>query len=152
RYSVSDSSVSSPDATRAAPISNGVVHRLTRCTASRRHQSRKCSVHNFRELIEAHGYKILTSANAAVAGSLSARQSLDNPDLHAPSPELVIAALKAWQNTPENLPDHDDFVAAIAAIKAALGPRREEFYPEVEEWGLDFPGNTHEYVRKVWDS
>jgi Family of unknown function (DUF5906) len=40
----------------------------------------------------------------------------------------------------------------MAAIKAALGPTREEFYGEVEDWALGYPGNDTEYVGKVWES
>jgi hypothetical protein len=60
--------------------------------------------------------------------------------------------LKVWPNTPENVPTHIDFVCAIAAIKTALGPDREDYYPDVEQWSLGYDGNTPEYIRERWDS
>jgi hypothetical protein len=84
--------------------------------------------------------------------STSARKSLDNPALHAPRPALVLAALKAWPNTPEHVPTHEAFVQASAAIKAGLGARREEHYSTYEDWALAYDGNDAEYIRTVWDS
>jgi hypothetical protein len=81
--------------------------------------------------------------------SATTRKSLDDPSLHASSPELVIEALGVWEN---DLDSHDDFVTALAAVKAALGPRREEFYGDVEAWALGYGGNDEAYIRKTWES
>lgn len=85
-------------------------------------------------------------------GNSGPRKSIDDPSLRAPSPEHVLDILKAWPNTPENVPTHGDFVAAIAAVKSALGPDRESFYGDVEQWALEYPGNDADYVRARWDS
>jgi hypothetical protein len=102
--------------------------------------------------VEASGGTIERGAGAAYTASIGARLSLDDISLHAPSPELVIEALKGWPNDGDSLPSHDDFVRAMAAIKAALGPAREDYYPDVEQWALKYPDNDDDYVRKVWDS
>jgi hypothetical protein len=78
---------------------------------------------------EMMGYEIVAKTNAdAGAGT---RQSLDNPALHAPSPELVLAAMKVWR--PDEM-GHDEYVQAVRGLKASFGPRREEFKDEVLEW------------------
>jgi hypothetical protein len=102
------------------------------------------------EYLDTFGYEII-KANGSASTSTK-RHSLDDANLHAQSPELVIAALEAWPNTSENVPTHDDFVAALAAIKAALGPDREDHYPAVLDWGLGFPGVDEAYVHKTWHS
>lgn len=99
--------------------------------------------------LETMGYQIVTDA---AAGSSTTRKSLDDTSLYAPDPRMVLEALQAWRNTPENVPTHEDFVAVLAAIKASLGEAREDFYPIVLEWALEYDGNTEEYVRKIWDS
>jgi hypothetical protein len=80
------------------------------------------------------------------------RKSIDDPSLHAPSPQHVLDLLKAWPNTPENVPTHLDFVRATAMIKASLGPDREKYYPDFEKWALEYPRNDDAYVRGRWDS
>jgi hypothetical protein len=80
------------------------------------------------------------------------RKSIDEPSLHAPSPQHVLDLLKAWPNTPENVPTHLDFVRATAMIKASLGPDREQYYSDFEQWALEYPGNDEAYVRGRWDS
>jgi len=80
------------------------------------------------------------------------RRSLDDPQLHASRPELVIEALEKWPNNAETNPLHGDFVRATAAIKAALGPKREDHYGHYLKWALGYPGNDGKYVRKTWDS
>jgi hypothetical protein len=81
--------------------------------------------------------------------STTPRTGLDNPSLHAPSPELVIEVLDGYR--PEVL-GHDSFVQHLAAIKAALGPRREEFYPDVLAWAPGVRSQETEATRKRWDS
>jgi hypothetical protein len=103
------------------------------------------------ELIERTGGKIVT-VGAAAAGPIRRRLSIEDVSLHAPNAELVLEALVFLKNTADNFPTHDDFVRILAAIKAALGPQREEYYAQVLEWALGYVGNTEDYVRKVWDS
>jgi hypothetical protein len=104
-----------------------------------------------REHIELYGYEFV-GRKAERRGTSAKRKPLDDASLHAPNSQLVLEALEYFRNTPENLPTHDDFVQALAAVKAALGPDREEYYPDVEEWGLQYNGNDDEYVRRTWDS
>lgn len=82
----------------------------------------------------------------------SLRKPLSDPSLHAPTPQLALEALDLWKNTDDNLPDHEDFVLALRAIKAALGPDREQYYPRIEQWAHDYPGITKAYIRGRWDS
>lgn len=89
-----------------------------------------------------------TEKESAV-GVASQRKSLDDASLHAPSPALVLEALKAWR--PEHMA-HDEYVLAIAAIKAALGPRREEFKGEVLEWSPGPRSGEPDEFDKRWDS
>jgi Bifunctional DNA primase/polymerase, N-terminal len=91
----------------------------------------------------------LGRAPTDAAASTTTRKSLDDPSLWAPSPEAVLELLAAW--TPDELA-HDDFVAAMAAIKASLGPRREEFYGEVLEWAPGVRSTEDDATRKVWES
>lgn len=93
-----------------------------------------------------------TIASQTTAGAAGTRRGLENAALHAPRPELVLEALAAWANTPEHVATHDDFVQALAAIKAALGADAEEHFGAVEEWALGYDGNDADYVRKTWDS
>lgn len=106
-----------------------------------------------RELIEQTGGTITSDkTNAGIGASGGTRKSLDAIELHAPAPADVLTALKAWENNADNVPTHDDFVAATAAIKASLGPAREDHYADFEEWALTYDGNDADYVRKTWDS
>ncbi|MCP4620651.1 MAG: hypothetical protein GY844_29950 [Bradyrhizobium sp.] len=88
----------------------------------------------------------------AGSGTPSTRQALDNAALWAQSPALVLEALEAWPNSADTLPTHDDFVTALAAIKAALGPKREDYYPDVLKWAMQHEEVRPDYVRKTWDS
>ncbi|MGE4257249.1 MAG: primase-helicase family protein [Xanthobacteraceae bacterium] len=80
------------------------------------------------------------------------RLGLDDRRLRASHPELVIEAIRTRPNTAENNPTRADFVKWMIAIKAALGPKRENFYGQVLEWALDYPDNDGKFVRQVWDS
>jgi Family of unknown function (DUF5906)/Bifunctional DNA primase/polymerase, N-terminal len=103
-------------------------------------------------VIDAKGWAATNTATTTATGATGSRKGLDNVALHAPRPELVLDALAAWPNTADNVPTHDDFVAALAAIKAALGSDREDHYGAVEDWALGYDGNDADYVRKTWDS
>jgi hypothetical protein len=80
------------------------------------------------------------------------RLSLDDPQLRASCPERVIEAIEAWPNNEETNPRHPDFVRAMVAIKAGLGPKREDYYGQVLKWALGYPRNDGKYVRTTWDS
>ena len=94
----------------------------------------------FAELLRTFNIKpgMLPKQNASVL----VRKGLDDPSLWASSPALVLEALAAWPNDGDTLPSHEDFVRALAAIKAALGPTREEYYGAVEEWALGYGENS----------
>jgi AAA domain len=84
----------------------------------------------------------------------STAQPLDAPGMAAPSPQHVQAALKHLKNTYKNFRRRDDFVSVAASIYAAFGPDREQYYPDFEAWACseDWPENTPENVRAIWDS
>lgn len=103
------------------------------------------------DTIETYGWGEIVKRGGG-SGRPGERKALDDTRLHAPSPQHVLDLLKVWQNTPENVPTHSDFVAITAAIKSALGPDREDYYPEFLEWALEYPGNDEAYVRGRWDS
>jgi hypothetical protein len=103
-----------------------------------------------RAFVERSGWQIVAGTRS-VTGSTT-RKSLADSSLWAPGPALVLDALKAWQNTPENVPTHDDFVAALAAIKGALGVSAGDHFPDVLDWALAYDGNDEDYVTKTWNS
>jgi len=105
-----------------------------------------------RDMVPAKGWGEITRGAIATGSVPSTRKKLDNEALWAKSPALVLQALEAWPNNPDNLPSHDDFVTALAAIKAALGPKREDYYSDVLGWALHHDGIRPEYVKKTWDS
>jgi len=95
------------------------------------------------------GFELVSNKESRSSGT---RVSIDDPRHWAPTPELAIKALKARPNTAENNPRRDDLVRYIAAVKAALGLNREEYWPDVWEWAATYEGNTEDDVRKIWDS
>jgi Family of unknown function (DUF5906) len=103
---------------------------------------------NLRSMLSARGLTLGRAPTDVSAGS-GTRRSLDDASLWAPSPEAVLELLKGW--TPDELA-HADFVAAMAAIKAALGPRRQEFYGDVFAWAPGARSTEDEATAKVWDS
>lgn len=86
----------------------------------------------------------------AGSGAVGTHRSLDDPSLHAAKPSMVIDALKAYPNSAELT--YDDVVMIIVAAKAALGPNREEYFPDVLAWAMEHDGISYEFVRKRWDS
>jgi Family of unknown function (DUF5906) len=100
------------------------------------------------ELLEMYGYELEQSREGT---SNADAKKLDDGDI-APSPQPVLEALGRLKNTDENFPTHDDFVLALRAIKTALGKDREHYYGDVEQWALEYPGITSEYIRGRWDS
>jgi hypothetical protein len=80
----------------------------------------------------------------------TARKSPDDPSLHAPGgPEQVSDALRQWR--PEEM-GHDEYVQAVAAIKASYGVRRDEFKGEVLEWSPGIRSTEDDAFHKIWDS
>lgn len=105
-----------------------------------------------RGLINKNGWGEVQKGALAGSGVPSTRKGLDDPGLWAPRPALVLEALEAWPNNPDTLPSHDDFVTALAAIKAALGPKREDHYADVAAWAMHHDAIRPDYVRKTWES
>jgi hypothetical protein len=99
-----------------------------------------------------HGYcDVMGLTIGRVQGSTESkpRQGLDNQTLHAPSPEHVIELLKVWR--PEEM-GHDQYVQALAAIKMALGLRRDEFQGEVWSWSPGVRASEGDEFEKRWSS
>jgi hypothetical protein len=93
---------------------------------------------------------VATIVGSKTAGSTGGvRTGLDDPSLWAPSPQAVIDLLAGYE--PDVL-GHLDFVAHMAAIKAALGEAREDFYLNVLEWAPGVRSTEFDATRKVWDS
>jgi hypothetical protein len=99
-------------------------------------------------LFIAQGCKIDGRTGRATTKGIT-RKSLDDPTLWAPSPRFVLDVLNAHEN---DFSSHDEFVRVLAWIKAALGPDREQYYGDVENWALGYRGNDEAYVRGRWDS
>jgi len=102
------------------------------------------------EYLELMGYETVRSTGES--SSTGTRKSLDNKALHAPSPEDVLAILKVVPCDADTFPERDDFVRVLPAIKAALGPDRDEHWPDVLGWALNYPGAEDEYITKIWES
>ncbi len=105
-----------------------------------------------RTLVVKSGWGELQKGALSGSGVPSTRKGLDDKTLWASSPALVLEALAAWPNNPDTLPSHDDFVTALAAIKAALGPTREDHYADVAGWAMHHDAIRPDYVRKTWES
>ncbi|WPO42525.1 DUF5906 domain-containing protein [Tardiphaga sp. 42S5] len=103
-------------------------------------------------LIKKNSWGEIQKGALAGKGAPSTRKALTDPSLWASSPALVLEALAAWPNNPDTLPSHDDFVTALAAIKAALGPTREDHYADVAGWAMHHDAIRPDYVRKTWES
>jgi hypothetical protein len=103
----------------------------------------------FRAFLVARGCKLDKDAPSGATAASGTRKSHDDPSWRAPSPEHVIRLLKVWK--PDELA-HGPFVAAMAAIFGALGPDREDFYPDVFEWAPGVRSTEDEATRKVWNS
>jgi Family of unknown function (DUF5906) len=90
------------------------------------------------------------STKHIVAGSANGtRKSLDDESLHAPTPQHVLDVLKVWK--PDDMA-HDEYVQAVAAIKAALGPDREQHFADMLEWSPGVRSQEYDEARKRWDS
>jgi Family of unknown function (DUF5906) len=99
------------------------------------------------DLLDIDGYPIVADKGAS---NSTTRTGLENPRLWAPKgPEQVLELLKEYQ--PEHL-DHDDYVAHIAAIKAALGPHREDYRGEVLEWSPGVRSGEPDQFEARWNS
>lgn len=103
------------------------------------------------EYLDMMGYEIVQQKSSG-SGSASPRKPLSTASLHAPSAGRVLEILAAVPCNDETFETRDEFIEALAAIKAALGDDREEHWPEVRDWTMQYPGATEEYVTKIWES
>jgi len=103
------------------------------------------------EYIEMIGGELLAQKGGGT-GSSSGRKPLSDTSLHAPNAQLVLDVLAAVPCNDETFQTRDDFVLALAAIKAALGGDAEEYWPNVLEWALQYPGAEDDYIEKIWVS
>lgn len=96
------------------------------------------------------GWGTLEAEAGSALGGGGTRKGLDDPALWAPGgPEQALEALRAWR--PEHL-SHDEYVTALVAIKAALGPHRESYRPDVLEWSPGARSTEEDEFAKRWDS
>ncbi len=100
------------------------------------------------DLLDMYGYP-LAAGQGSSQSAAGTRHSLDDQSLWAPSPELVLAALQKWR--PEHMA-HDEYVQALAAIKAALGPHREDFKQIVLEWSPGVRATEDDQFEVRWNS
>ena len=99
------------------------------------------------DLIELFGYEVVADkGSSAVAGK---RKAIGSPELLAPSARHVLDVLAAVPCDDKTFESRDEFVLALAAIKAALGG---EHWDEVLEWALNYPGAGEDYIATIWDS
>jgi Family of unknown function (DUF5906) len=103
------------------------------------------------QYIEMMGYELTASTGGGV-GSSSNAKPLGDTSLHAPSPQLVLDVLAAVPCNEETFTSRDEFVLVLRAIKAALGAARQEHWPAVLDWSLQYPGSEPDYIEKIWDS
>jgi hypothetical protein len=103
------------------------------------------------EYLETFGYEIVKQTSGS-STTKHDRKSLDDAALHAPNPERVLTMLQAIPCNETTFETRDDFVQVLAAIKAALGEARDDFWPQVLDWALAYPGATDDYITKIWES
>jgi AAA domain len=101
-------------------------------------------------LVTARGHEFVTRKEGSTGSAK--RKSLDDVSLHAPSAQAVLDILAAVPCNDTTFETRDAFVAALAAIKGALGPARDEHWPVVLDWALQYPGAEDDYIEKIWSS
>jgi hypothetical protein len=103
--------------------------------------------------VKANGGTIGKGSQAAVESTRALRKGLDEPSHWCSGgPEMVMRSLQFFKNTDETNPSRDDAVASMHAIKAALGPRREEFKADVVDWLGEYGWDDPDEPEKIWDS
>ncbi len=103
------------------------------------------------EYLDTFGHVIVKQSSGS-STTKHDRKSLDDVALAAPNPERVLSLLQAVPCNDETFETRDDFVQVLAAIKAALGEARDDYWPQVLEWALHYPGAEEDYVTKIWES
>jgi hypothetical protein len=103
------------------------------------------------EYLETFGHPIVKQTSGS-SSTKHDRKGLDDEALWAPTPERVLALLKAVPCDETTFETRDDFVKVLAAIKGALGEARDDYWPQVLEWALGYPGAEDDYITKIWES
>jgi hypothetical protein len=96
------------------------------------------------------GGKIISATTMRIAANGDGVAVLDAEPIL--DPDVALAALRAVPNTSENLPDRSDLVSMLAAFKAALGNRCEEWRSAAMEWAVAHDWCSEEYFAQIWDS
>lgn len=100
------------------------------------------------EILARHGCTVVRASGNAAPAIAGRDIPLDDVSLHHPDgPAPVLAFLAA---SPNEL-DYDEWATMAHAIKAALGPTRDEHYGAFEDWCAK-GGADGEKAQKVWDS
>ncbi len=99
------------------------------------------------DLLDMYGYERV--AEHSTNGAPAQRSGLDDPKHRAPSPEAVLELLKVYRL--DHL-DHDAYVQHLAAIKASLGPRRDEFKGDVLDWSPGIRATEPDQFETRWAS
>jgi hypothetical protein len=66
--------------------------------------------------------------------------------------DLALSALRAVPNDQQHMPDRSDFVAVLAAFKAATGKHAEDYRDEAREWATEHGWAEPDYFEHVWRS
>jgi hypothetical protein len=80
----------------------------------------------------------------------SSRKSLDDPSLYAPSPQHVLDILAVVPCNEETFETRDALVEWLPAAKSALGKSRDEHWPTVLDYLLQYPGAEPDYIERIW--
>jgi hypothetical protein len=105
--------------------------------------------------VEAQGWTVDRGLRVSEESAIRQRKPLDHPSWErAPSHDQLEHILTTYLlNNHENFPSHDnDFVPMTAAIVVSTWPNHDDFYPRYEQWAMEYPGITEEYIRGRWDS
>lgn len=105
----------------------------------------------FTETLEKRGGEIVRSSGGGAGGEEFDIRDLD-PVMDI---DTIFEGLDQLPNTPDTFPHRDDFVSALAAIRAALGKDslKREVEDEVYKWATQDPEwCDDDYFNKVWNS
>jgi hypothetical protein len=102
-----------------------------------------------RDLLDMFAYPIVQGSGGTRSTGAGKRKKIGDASLMAPDAQHVFDIFAAIACDETTFPTRDAFVAALAAIKGALGGKD---FPQVLEWGLNYPGAEADYIEKMWAS